>query len=217
MWGGLRKAHNLMTGRGAMEELQIYPEFGNAIKDGVERDFSQLISATEANPKVETIQGEVVFHNNEWLADDIDGETREWLNGNGHENIAGEYSEAEQEQAKAYSERVYAQATNEANENPGVVEILQEVFDGEGNRAEEAQDASKLLLRIAVKAGTALAVSIARNIAKDKDTPQEIRIMMGVFADGLSKAGDFTDKAIAGDAKADLQKDIIAFITDKYN
>jgi len=48
----LRNAHNLMTGRGAMEELQIYPEFGNAIKDGVERDFSQVISATEANPKV---------------------------------------------------------------------------------------------------------------------------------------------------------------------
>jgi hypothetical protein len=213
----LCNAHKLMAGRGAMEELQIYPEFGSAIEDGFERDFSQVDSAKERIEKVETIQGEVVFHNNEWLSDDIDDETKEWLNGNGHENIASEYSQTEQEQARAYSLRVYEQATGEANNSPGVAEVLKEVFDGEGNMAEEAQDASKLLLRIAVKAGAALAVSIARNIAKDKDTPQEIRIMMGVFADGLSKAGDFADKAIAGDANADLHEDIIAFITDKYN
>lgn len=154
---------------------------------------------------------------NEWLSDDIDEETKKWLNSSGHENIASEYSQTEQERAREYSEHIHEQATYEANKNLGTFEVLKEVFDGEGSAAEEAQDASKLLLRIAVKAGVALAVSIARNISKDKDIPQEIRIMMGVFADGLSRAEDFVDRVIAGDTKADLQRDIIAFIKDRYN
>jgi len=50
----LRSAHELMTGKGAMEELQIYPEFGNAIENGVERDFSQLENTTETGPEAGT-------------------------------------------------------------------------------------------------------------------------------------------------------------------
>ncbi|MFZ5424185.1 MAG: hypothetical protein ACOZAO_00090 [Patescibacteria group bacterium] len=53
----LRSAHILMTGRGAMEELQIYSEFGNAIKEGIERDFSQLNTASGTSPNFETVNG----------------------------------------------------------------------------------------------------------------------------------------------------------------
>lgn len=46
----IRNAHNLMTGRGAMEELQIYPEFSNAIERGIDQDFSALIAiASKSN------------------------------------------------------------------------------------------------------------------------------------------------------------------------
>ena len=165
----------------------------------------------------ERIEGEVIFYQGEWLKDDINDETKEWLNGEGHREAARDFTEEEKEEAERFREAFYQNANREAGENPGVEEILKELFDDEGDAGEETKEAFKLLVRIAVKAGTKLAVSIARSIAKDKETSQEVRIMMRIFADGIEGAGDFTDRLIAGDSKADLEQDIIDFISDKRN
>ena len=162
--------------------------------------------------------GEVVFHQGEWLDEDIGDKTKEWLTGEGHEEVASPFSPEEEAFAEDVRESVYKEVASEIDEgDPDVAKIIKEVLDGEGDTSEEALEAAKLLLRIAVKAGTKLAASIAKNISRDKDVPQELRIFMGVVSDGLNEVGDFADKMIAGDSRADLERDIIDFVTDKYN
>jgi len=180
------------------------------------KDFLAVVDKVSGG-KPERIEGEVTFHRGEWLKDDISDETKDWLNGEGYKETAGNFTEEEKEEAENFREAFYQNANREAKENPGVEEILKELFDDEGDVGEETKEAFKLLLRIAVKTGTKLAVSIARSIAKDRETSQELRIMMRVFADGVENAGDFTDKMIAGDAKTKLEQDIIDFVSDKRN
>jgi len=177
------------------------------------------VSRKEPSKKevLEKVESEVVFHNGEWLKEDVGEETKEWLNGKGHPETAEDFTEEEKKEAEEYRQKIYEETTKRAEEDPGTAEILKELFDKEGDVAEESAEALKLLLRIAVKVGTKLAASIAKNISKDKEVPQEIRIMMGVFADSMGDVGKFADKMIAGDSKANLEQDIIDFINDKRN
>jgi len=215
----VKRAENLFSrDKSSAVEKEVRSKIGEVDKkiDEETKGFLAVVDKVSGG-KPERIEGEVIFHRGEWLDEDVSSETKDWLNGEGYKEATGNFTEEEKEEAENLREAFYQNSNREAGENPGVEEILKELFDDEGDPGEETKEAFKLLLRIAVKAGTKLAVSIARSIAKDRETSQELRIMMRVFADGIENAGDFTDKMIAGDAKTKLEQDIIDFISDKRN
>ena len=219
-------------GNSVFEDLKDRAGYeGSEFTDGLDEEIKEVNEEIhdEKERFQNSITGEVVYHRDEWTDDemsdekkewlnnhldgDVNDETKEWMNENGYENLAEDFTEEEQQEAEDLRILVIKNTEND----PDALKVIKELMDGEGDLIEESSEAAKLLLRIAVKLGTKLAVSIAKNISKDKEVPQEIRLMAGVLADGLSDAGKFADKLIAGDANADLTKDILAFISDKNN
>lgn len=213
----LKRAEEFGKDRG--KEIMNIPSDESVIKapEEIPTVKTPEIEVEDTNEQQEVLEGDVMFHHGEWFDDNMDEATKEWAKEHGYEDLTGEYTEEEKAKAEWFRQNFYNNVNEKAKGNPDFIKVINEVFDGEGNFVEEGKDATKLLLRIAIKMGIGLAVSIARNIAKDKDAPEELRILMGVFADGAQGFGDFADKAIAGDVNANLQKDIIDFITDKYN
>ena len=99
--------------------------------------------------------------------------------------------------------------------NNGRFEELEKLLNSKVERdgGASAKDTWKLLLRVGIRVSAKMAVIIARNIAKDKETSRETKIMLGIFADTVDQTSGFADKLIAGDVEADLQKDVIEAIT----
>lgn len=202
-------------GGSVSEDMRNRAEEGDGILEGMFEELGGVDDEIKGEKEKfeKALESEVVYHKGEWLDEEISDEKKKWLIKNGYEDIAGEYTEEEKEQVHEF----YKDYKEKYKDNPDFVKVINEVFDGEGDAVEEAIDATKLLIRIAVKAGIGLARSIAKNLSKDPNASKEVRLMMGVFADGLGRLEGFADKLIAGDAGANLEADIIAFITDKYN
>ncbi len=209
-----RHLHKYMTGRGAMEELHIYPGFGDAIKNSVDRDYAPRTQTSASSSKV--VEGEIIFHEGEWLKDDIDSETKEWLAGSGHENISEGFSSEEQNTADEFTNELFVEAKEKSSsQQPSDMDPYEALKAVE--KSEDDSETMKLLLRVAIKIGTKVAIIIARNIAKDKDTPAELRVALGIFADVAEVGGKFTDKLISGNTKPDLQRDCVNFVKARFS
>ncbi len=226
----LRDLHTLMRGQG-MDELQINPEFGKTLENGVDRDFigtktpETTARADVINPKevwedtpAETAalpKEEVINPKDTWIEEDIKDETKEWLNSSENTDVASEFSTSEQETARKFSEKMTAEAEQRSGKQPegemDSVEALKAVAEDEDD-----SETMRLLLRIAIKVGTKVAVSVAKNIAKDKDTPQELRIALGVFSDLADDGSKFADKLITGEDKPNLERDCVNFVRSKF-
>lgn len=202
-------------GGSVSEDMRNRVEDGDGILEGMFEELGGVDDEIKGEKEKfnKSLEGEVVYHQGEWLDEEISDEKKEWLKDNGYEDIAEEFTQEEKEQVHKF----YEDYKDKYEKDSDFKKVIDEVFDGEGDAVEEAIDATKLLIRIAVKAGIGLARSIAKNLSKNPEASKEVRLMMGVFADGLGELEGFADKLIAGDAGASLEADIIAFITDKYN
>ena len=226
----LRDLHTLMRGQG-MAELQINPEFGKAIENGVNRDFTG-IKPPETTPKADVINprevwedasaetstlpnAEAINPKDTWIEEDIKDDTKEWLNSSENADVASEFSTSEQETARKFSEKMTAEAEQRSGKQPegemDSVDALKAVAEDEDD-----SETMRLLLRISIKVGTKVAVSVAKNIAKDKDTPQELRIALGVFSDLADDGSKFADKLITGEDKPNLERDCVNFVRSKF-
>ncbi len=222
------------------EDTKLIPHI--EINTGSESTEEQPSGASTAEAPVEA---EVVFHQGEWLTGDIDDDTKKWLEDNGFEALGEDFTGEEKEKAESFGTRFREEAKNaweytngkneygneeefksifgedntKVEEEPGIKDIFEELFDGEGDIKEEGKEAAQLLLRIAVKVSLEIASAIANEIAKDKDASPEARAIAGLFAKGFKEAGDFADRAITSkwDEKPNLKQDIVNFISDKYN
>jgi len=212
----LRKIHTHFSNQG-MQELEIHPDFGTQVEDRLQADLTPKLEArTQNTERPEVLQAEVVYANGEWLVDDIDEKTREWLLGNGHENVANQFSSAEQEQANKFADTLIIEAQARSipllDGETSPLDALKEIQKNEMDR-----EAMKLLLRIAIKVGTKVAVTVAKNIAKDKDTPQELRIALGIFSDLAESGGKVAEMFISGQENPKLERDCLNFISSRYS
>lgn len=189
-------------------------------------------------------EGEIVYHQGEWLASDIADATKEALLADSPEKaneilekiVSEPLTEQEKEQFRQSSNNYRKARSNWTDEqfeahktryyqpqsgevftinNQDIQSFSERIKNNE--ISDEQKEALKLLLRVAIKASAKGAASLARNIAKDKDTPAELRILAGTFADFAEQGGNFADGLIAGDPKADLKSDVIDFIHGKFN
>jgi hypothetical protein len=71
-----------------------------------------------------------------------------------------------------------------------------------------SQEYLKLILRLAIKVSSAVAVAVARNLAKDKDTPYELRVALGTMADLIHGGEIFMEKLVSGQEHPNLSKDV---------
>jgi len=193
----LRDVNRFMTNQG-MAELGIYPEFGQAIQERATIDFSQNVPRVEVQAETPEKSGL------DWLSEDITQETRDRLLKGGYGRLAEIYSEQEKGIAQLLAKGLKETTANEGNSN---LEKINEFLGSPEHK--DDQETMKLILRIAIKIGAKVAVSICRSIAKDKDTPEELRVLFGSFADMVDAGGKFADKLIAGDPKANLENDLI--------
>lgn len=214
----LRNLHKYLSGQG-MEELQIYDGFGKAIEDRIDQDF--LLTSIK-KPAAESIEQprivakpEVVYTSGEWLVEDIDEETKAWLLQENQGDVSREYTPEEEEKAHAFADEMFNEATHRSETKqegaPDPLEAFKKV-----EKDEEDHEGLKLLLRITIKVGTKVAVSIARNMSKDKDVSQEMRVTLGVFADLADESGKLADKLIVGDSHPDLERDCINYLKSRF-
>ncbi|HBY09695.1 hypothetical protein A2473_01265 [candidate division WWE3 bacterium RIFOXYC2_FULL_42_13] len=166
---------------------------------------------SSAETPTESIKAEVVFNNGEWLIDDIDDETKKWLNSHNYGAFSEEFTSEEKQKAQDYAKGVYENAAQKAragkhnaDENP--LEALKKI-ESNGDDSESM----RLLIRIAVRVGIKIATIIAQNISKDKDVPKELRIAAGIFADSLG----VVDQIVAGEEHTNLGQDISRYIKER--
>jgi hypothetical protein len=176
------------------------------------------IPAEEAPEEIsqDALKGEVVFHQGEWWVEDIDPATKEWLEQTEEfkeamdedpqvrekyeETFNAEYTPEEKQEAESGFK-----ATEDLIKSRGALnsEQFSKLEESEGN-----QEMMRLVLRLAIKVGAKVAVAVARNIAKDKETPYELRVALGAMADLIGDGSIFVDKMISGDDRPDLARDL---------
>jgi len=228
-----------------MDQLGVYPGYAEAvvesvkahmpIPDDVESGYSiqQLIgvstgdqegprfaggnSGEGANSRLpsDAVEGEVVYANGEWLVDDIDEGTKAWLEREGEVGATERYTPEEERTAQDFAEEMYSEAARRDDANAGgatgCVGALNEISSNNND-----QETMQLLLRIAIKIGTKVAVVSAKEIAKDPNTPREMRIALGIFCDLADEGGKFAEKLITGEDKPDLGRDCVNYVRAKF-
>ncbi|HBI35454.1 MAG: hypothetical protein UU64_C0004G0033 [candidate division WWE3 bacterium GW2011_GWF2_41_45] len=197
--------------RSAKEAFEQLQEEVRKISGNGESHTPPRTETTSNKPPAEVLRGEVVFSNGEWLADDINEQTKKWLNSHNYGEFAGEFTGEEKQKARDFGKGVYQNAEEKVkagkhpvDENP--LEALKKIeTDGDDG------ESMRLLIRIAVRAGIKIATIIAQNIAKDKDVPKELRIAAGIFADSMG----MVDQIVAGDEHTNLGQDISRYIKER--
>lgn len=206
-----------------MKAEEAYAELQEEVKKIAGQDTDTASETTEAGnsakpestfsttPPPEAIKAEVVFNNGEWLVDDINDETKKWLNSHNYGVFSEEFTAEEKQKAQDYAKGVYENAGEKVktgkhptDENP--LEALKKIETDEDNG-----ESMKLLIRIAIRVGIKIATIIAQNISKDKDVPKELRIAAGIFADSLG----VVDQIVAGDEHTNLGQDISHYIKER--
>lgn len=189
----------------------------------------KLLGAGEAEGVVGgvSIEGEVVYHQGEWLTDDISPKTKERLlesESAGLHKLGEDFSTSEQATADAFREAVFTQGQEFFNrpeydrffKEGGLSRDFEQFTQSlEENATDRDKEMMKLALRIAIKLGVMVAVSLAKNIAKETDS-EEASVMLNVFADLLGEGGKFADKMLAGESGGRLEDDLLKFVSSNF-
>jgi len=145
--------------------LETGPEQENGI---VEILRENSIEAWTKEPDQETLNG---------LDESLDEETR---TSREITSFKSEYTPEEKQKAREASNAIVDGLTQEQLENLG--------------KNEKNNETLLQMIRLSIKVGAYVAEKIARNIAKDKDTPQELRIALGFFADLIHDGGKLANR-----------------------
>jgi hypothetical protein len=216
MEGLVTEGMPLLTDRSTLDLSDVVSETNKDMADATKAFKDEVKDILNGSSEPESTKGEVVYTNGEWLVDDIDDATKEWLNDEGEVGATESFTEEEEAVAHDFTEDLFneAQRRDDANVSggPSILGAMNEV----GNNKED-REALQLLLRIAIKVGTKVAVATAGEIAKDKDTPKELRIALGLFADLAGEGGRLAEKMITGEERPDLGKDCIKYVTSRFS
>jgi len=186
--------------------------WGGAVRDGAEPGSGDMGESQKHCP----VEGEVVYDGEEWLADDIDEQTKEWLLGEGMPEATDRFTPEEKETAREFVDEMYARARSmDSNatakgQPPKSVGVLNEV-----SKDNDEQEAIQLLLRIAIKASVKVAVASAKELMKDPNTPKSMRVALSIFVDVAEEGGKLAEKLITGEDKPDLGRDCVKYISGR--
>lgn len=188
----------------------IAPESEGSPKDTSEKEKKDdtLPENTEYSEEVESKDEEV--SDEEYLK--MNAEDEEFCEDMGLEDLTPKQ--------KKFAREVAEQVEQIRKETAGIQVGAQGAEGLKSTPEKEEDDAHELLLlmlRLALRAGSAIAISIAKKIAEEAGSPPEVLGLVKSFETVFKKTGDYTETLITGKEKPNLEKDFLNYIRKKSN
>ena len=152
----------------------------------------------------ENIKGPEKIDWGEELIEPLDGDTENFLNENGYEGLAQEFTPEQR-----------AQIMEMLRNNPNLTLLQSQLEALPTEEQDRFKEFAKLMLRIAVKVAAETAAAIAKNIAKSSDN-KTTKVIFGTIGDLTKSLGGFADSAITGEEKPNLGKDFGNYVRDYF-
>lgn len=153
--------------------------------------------------------------NIDWVEEDLNKETKEFLEENGYENLTKEFTPEELIRLKQLESEILDKIKSiNVGEGTNALKLLEQLPQEEKDRTKEL---IKILLRVAIKVATKTTAIIAKNIAKSSDD-KTTKAIFGTIADVSESSGKFLNEVIAGgEEHSNLAKDLNTFFKRRNN